>query len=47
MWVLIFNGYKNGDGEDEESFTKKPSVIEEIAYRDTWGEVRIVFMHDV
>src|SRR3989339_1288978 len=21
----------------EESFTKKPSVIEEIAYRDTWG----------
>jgi len=28
---------KIGDGEDEESFTKKPSVIEEIAYRDTWG----------
>lgn len=27
-----------GDGEDEESFTKKPSVIEEIAYRDTWGK---------
>jgi len=22
----------------EESFTKKPSVIEEIAYRDTWGK---------
>ncbi|MBI2013818.1 MAG: site-specific DNA-methyltransferase [Candidatus Colwellbacteria bacterium] len=29
---------KIGDGEDEESFTKKPSVIEEIAYRDTWGK---------
>src|SRR5487761_2773092 len=27
-----------GDDEDEESFTKKPSVIEEIAYRDTWGK---------
>lgn len=27
-----------GDGEDEESFTKKPSVIEEVAYRDTWGK---------
>lgn len=27
-----------GDGEDEQSFTKKPSVIEEIAYRDTWGK---------
>lgn len=26
-----------GDGDDEESFTKKPSVIEEIAFRDTWG----------
>lgn len=26
-----------GDG-DIESFTKKPSVIEEIAYRDTWGK---------
>lgn len=25
-----------GDGEG--SFTKKPSVIEEIAYRDTWGK---------
>lgn len=29
---------KIGDGEDGESFTKKPSVIEEIAYRDTWGK---------
>lgn len=29
---------KIGDGEDEESFTKKPSVIEEIAFRDTWGK---------
>lgn len=27
-----------GDEEDGESFTKKPSVIEEIAYRDTWGK---------
>jgi DNA modification methylase len=29
---------KIGDGDNEESFTKKPSVIEEIAYRDTWGK---------
>jgi DNA modification methylase len=29
---------KIGDGKDEESFIKKPSVIEEIAYRDTWGK---------
>ncbi len=29
---------KIGDGNDEETFTKKPSVIEEIAYRDTWGK---------
>ncbi len=28
---------KIGDGSDEENFTKRPSVIEEIAYRDTWG----------
>ncbi len=28
---------KIGDGEEEESFTKKPSVIEEVAFRDTWG----------
>jgi DNA modification methylase len=27
-----------GEGNEEESFTKKPSVIEEIAYRDTWGK---------
>ncbi len=27
-----------GDEEDGESFTKRPSVIEEIAYRDTWGK---------
>jgi len=26
-----------GEGEDGESFTKRPSVIEEIAFRDTWG----------
>lgn len=29
---------KIGDGDEEESFTKKPSVIEEVAYRDTWGK---------
>ncbi len=27
-----------GEENDTESFTKKPSVIEEIAYRDTWGK---------
>ena len=27
-----------GDDGGAESFTKKPSVIEEIAYRDTWGK---------
>ena len=27
-----------GEGEDKEAFTKKPSVIEEVAYRDTWGK---------
>jgi len=46
-----------GDGEDEQSFTKKPSVIEEIAYRDTWGKgadsfiamiyERLRLMHDL
>lgn len=46
-----------GDGDDEESFTKKPSVIEEIAYRDTWGKgadsfismiyERLKLMHDL
>ena len=25
-------------GEQRDTFTKKPSVIEEIAYRDTWGK---------
>ncbi|MBF05218.1 hypothetical protein CL644_00720 [bacterium] len=45
-----------GDAE-KESFTKKPSVIEEIAYRDTWGKgadsfiamiyERIKLMHDL
>lgn len=45
-------------GEDEkENFTKKPSVIEEIAYRDTWGKgadsfiamiyERLRLMHDL
>ena len=48
---------KIGDGADEESFTKKPSVIEEIAYRDTWGKgadsfiamiyERLKLMHDL
>ncbi len=48
---------KIGDGEDEERFTKKPSVIEEIAYRDTWGKgadsfiamiyERLKLMHDL
>jgi DNA modification methylase len=46
-----------GDGSEEESFTKKPSVIEEIAYRDTWGKgadsfiamiyERLKLMHDL
>ncbi len=27
-----------GEDENGESFTKKPSVIEEIAFRDTWGK---------
>src|SRR3989304_1710197 len=30
---------KIGDGEDEDSFTKKPSVIEEIAYRESFVNV--------
>ncbi len=48
---------KIGDGENEESFTKKPSVIEEIAFRDTWGNgidsfvamiyERLKLMHDL
>jgi DNA modification methylase len=48
---------KIGDGEDAENFTKKPSVIEEIAYRDTWGKgadsfiamiyERLKLMHDL
>lgn len=46
-----------GEGEEGESFTKKPSVIEEIAYRDTWGKgadsfiamiyERLKLMHDL
>ncbi len=41
----------------DESFTKKPSIIEEIAYRDTWGKgadsfiamiyERLTLMHDL
>ncbi len=48
---------KIGDGEDEQSFTKKPSVIEEVAFRDTWGNgadsfiammyERLKLMHDL
>ncbi len=43
--------------DDEESFTKKPSVIEEVAFRDTWGKgadsfiammyERLKLMHDL
>jgi DNA modification methylase len=46
-----------GEGDDTESFTKRPSVIEEIAYRDTWGRgadsfiamiyERLKLMHDL
>lgn len=46
-----------GEGEEAESFTKKPSVIEEVAYRDTWGKgadsfiamiyERLKLMHDL
>lgn len=25
-------------GEEEQSFTKEPTILEEIAYRDTWGK---------
>ncbi len=48
---------KIGEGDEEESFTKKPSVIEEVAYRDTWGKgadsfiamiyERLRLMHDL
>jgi adenine specific DNA methylase Mod len=48
---------KIGEGDEEESFTKKPSVIEEVAYRDTWGKgadsfiamiyERLKIMHDL
>ncbi len=46
-----------GDDSNKESFTKKPSVIEEVAYRDTWGKgadsfiamiyERLKLMHDL
>lgn len=46
-----------GEGDDKESFTKRPSVIEEVAYRDTWGKgadsfiamiyERLKLMHDL
>jgi hypothetical protein len=48
---------KVGEGDEEEHFTKKPSVIEEVAYRDTWGRgadsfiamiyERLKLMHDL
>jgi len=48
---------KIGDGKEEESFMKKPSVLEELAYRDTWGRgadsfismiyERLSLMHDL
>jgi len=48
---------KIGGDDSEESFTKKPSVIEEVAYRDTWGKgadsfiamiyERLKIMHDL
>ncbi len=44
-------------GNDEDEFIKKPNVLEEIAYRDTWGKgadsfiamiyERLVLMHDL
>jgi len=44
-------------GDEEESFTKKPSIIEEVAFRDTWGNgvdsfiamiyERLKIMHDL
>lgn len=44
-------------GIGEETFTKKPNILEEIAYRDTWGKgvdsfismirERLVIMHDL
>lgn len=46
-----------GDDNEKENFTKKPSVIEEVAYRDTWGKgadsfiamiyERLKLMHDL
>jgi adenine-specific DNA-methyltransferase len=30
-------GHANGSGEDDVSFTKEPSILEQKAYRDTWG----------
>ena len=46
-----------GDDKEKESFIKKPSVIEEVAYRDTWGKgtdsfiamiyERLKLMHDL
>ncbi|MFA6348314.1 MAG: site-specific DNA-methyltransferase [Candidatus Paceibacterota bacterium] len=44
-------------GDEDESFTKKPSIIEEVAFRDTWGNgvdsfiamiyERLKIMHDL
>src|SRR3989344_4939932 len=38
---LILSSLKNGPLRKQfeaEEFTKKPSIIEEVAYRDTWGK---------
>ena len=53
MLALIFRWIEVG----EETLTKKPSILEEIAYRDTWGRgadlfismiyERLKIMHDL
>lgn len=57
VWADFSMDITIGDDEDGESFTKKASVIEEIAYRDTWGKgadsfismiyERLRLMHDL
>jgi len=29
-----------------DTFTKKPGILEELAYRDTWGKVVDIFGND-
>ena len=32
----------------EDTLTKKPNILEEIAYRDTWGKgSRLLYFHDL